>query len=110
MENCTGKHVSEENEFEFEQRAAWLSHSTFDMETIYQRPHDYDLEHEGDDEDVAFYVRLLEKWQPRRVFNPSRSVGDSIRPPHLSRTQSSAGNVRRANTTFAQPAISSMWK
>src|ERR1051325_167338 len=38
------------------------------METIYQRPRDYDLEHEGDDEDVGFYLRLLDRWQPRRVI------------------------------------------
>lgn len=45
------------------------------MENIYQRPHDYDLEHEGDDEDVAFYVRLLEKWQPRRVMELASGSG-----------------------------------
>ena len=25
------------------------------MEAIYERPRDYDLEHEGDEEDIAFY-------------------------------------------------------
>ena len=38
------------------------------MEAIYERPADYDLEHEGDNEDVEFYVRLLERWRPRRVM------------------------------------------
>jgi len=38
------------------------------MEEIYERPRDYDLEHEGDDEDLEFYLRLLARWQPRRVM------------------------------------------
>jgi SAM-dependent methyltransferase len=38
------------------------------MEAIYQRPGDYDLEHEGDDEDVKFYKRLVESLRPRRVL------------------------------------------
>jgi hypothetical protein len=40
------------------------------MEAIYERPRDYDLEHEGDDEDIAFYLQLLARWQhaqPGRV-------------------------------------------
>ena len=37
------------------------------MEAIYERPSDYDLEHQGDDEDVEFYLRLLDRWRPRRV-------------------------------------------
>src|SRR5690349_18114984 len=45
------------------------------METIYERPLDYDLEHEGDDEDIAFYVRLLEKWRPRRVMELASGSG-----------------------------------
>lgn len=28
------------------------------VEVIYQRPREYDLEHENDEEDVAFYLRL----------------------------------------------------
>ena len=43
--------------------AKWLR-----MEAIYERPGDYDLEHEGDDEDVDFDVRLLHRWRPRRVM------------------------------------------
>ena len=45
------------------------------MEAIYERPHDYDLEHEGDDEDVAFYLRLLARWQPRRVIELAAGSG-----------------------------------
>jgi SAM-dependent methyltransferase len=45
------------------------------MEAIYQRPRDYDLEHEGDDEDVDFYVGLLERWRPRRVIELASGSG-----------------------------------
>jgi SAM-dependent methyltransferase len=45
------------------------------MEAIYERPRDYDLEHEGDDEDVAFYVGLLEQWRPRRVMELASGSG-----------------------------------
>ena len=45
------------------------------MEAIYERPRDYDLEHEGDDEDVAFYVRLLDRWRPRRVMELASGSG-----------------------------------
>jgi SAM-dependent methyltransferase len=45
------------------------------MEPIYERPRDYDLEHEGDEEDVAFYLRLLERWQPRRLMELAAGSG-----------------------------------
>jgi SAM-dependent methyltransferase len=45
------------------------------MDSIYERPRDYDLEHEGDDEDVAFYLRLLDRWQPRRVIELAAGSG-----------------------------------
>jgi SAM-dependent methyltransferase len=45
------------------------------MEAIYERPGDYDLEHEGDDEDVAFYVKLLGHWRPRRVMELASGSG-----------------------------------
>jgi predicted O-methyltransferase YrrM len=45
------------------------------METIYERPGDYDLEHEGDDEDIAFYLRLLDRWQPQRVMELAAGSG-----------------------------------
>lgn len=45
------------------------------MEAIYTRPHDYDLEHEGDDEDVAFYRQLVTKLRPRRVLELASGSG-----------------------------------
>jgi len=45
------------------------------VEAIYERPRDYDLEHEGDDEDVAFYLTLLERWRPRRVIELAAGSG-----------------------------------
>lgn len=45
------------------------------MEAIYERPQDYDLEHEGDDEDIAFYLRLLDRWKPRRVVELAAGSG-----------------------------------
>jgi SAM-dependent methyltransferase len=38
------------------------------MDTIYERPRDYDLEHEGDDEDIRFHLNLIERLRPRRVL------------------------------------------
>ena len=38
------------------------------MEAIYERPHDYDLEHEGDDEDIEFYSSTLTHSRPPRVL------------------------------------------
>ena len=45
------------------------------MEAIYERPRDYDLEHEGDEEDVAFYLKLLDRWRPRRVMELASGSG-----------------------------------
>ena len=45
------------------------------MEAIYERPRDYDLEHEGDDEDVGFYVGLLARWRPRRLLELASGSG-----------------------------------
>jgi len=45
------------------------------MEAIYQRPRDYDLEHEGDDEDIRFYLTLLDRWRPRRVMELASGSG-----------------------------------
>jgi SAM-dependent methyltransferase len=39
-----------------------------ETEPIYRNPRDYDLEHEGDDEDVAFYLRLATRLRPRRIL------------------------------------------
>jgi SAM-dependent methyltransferase len=45
------------------------------MEPIYERPRDYDLEHEGDDEDIAFYTRLVNRWRPGRVMELASGSG-----------------------------------
>jgi SAM-dependent methyltransferase len=37
-------------------------------DTIYRRPEDYDLEHEGDDRDIEFYRQLVGRLRPRRVL------------------------------------------
>jgi SAM-dependent methyltransferase len=59
------------------------------MEPIYQRPHDYDLEHEGDDADVDFYIRLLDRWRPRRVIELAAGSGRVTIP--LARAAAKAG-------------------
>jgi len=45
------------------------------MEAIYERPRDYDLEHEGDAADVAFYVWLISKLRPARVLELASGSG-----------------------------------
>ncbi len=45
------------------------------MDTIYERPRDYDLEHEGDDEDVRFYLDLVRTLRPRRVLELASGSG-----------------------------------
>jgi len=45
------------------------------MPSIYDRPRDYDLEHEGDDEDVHFYVHLLHQLRPTRVLELAAGSG-----------------------------------
>jgi SAM-dependent methyltransferase len=45
------------------------------MDTIYERPRDYDLEHEGDDEDICFYSELVRKLQPGRVLELASGSG-----------------------------------
>lgn len=42
---------------------------------IYDRPRDYDLEHENDDEDVAFHVELARRLAPRRVLELGAGSG-----------------------------------
>jgi SAM-dependent methyltransferase len=44
-------------------------------DSIYARPRDYDLEHEGDDEDVRFYVELVRRLRPRRVLELAAGSG-----------------------------------
>jgi SAM-dependent methyltransferase len=45
------------------------------MEPIYERPGDYDLEHQGDDDDIEFYKRLIGRWRPRRVMELASGSG-----------------------------------
>jgi SAM-dependent methyltransferase len=45
------------------------------MDTIYDRPLDYDLEHEGDDQDVGFYLDLVKRLRPRRVLELASGSG-----------------------------------
>lgn len=45
------------------------------MTTIYERPDAYDLEHEGDDEDLEFYARLIDRLRPRRVLELAAGTG-----------------------------------
>jgi SAM-dependent methyltransferase len=45
------------------------------VEEIYTRPEDYDLEHEGDDEDIAFYLDLVRRLRPARVLELASGSG-----------------------------------
>jgi SAM-dependent methyltransferase len=45
------------------------------MDAIYERPRDYDLEHEGDDEDVHLYLELVRRLRPRRVLELAAGSG-----------------------------------
>ena len=45
------------------------------MEAIYERPWDYDLEHEGDEEDIRFYLELTRRLRPRRVLEFASGSG-----------------------------------
>jgi SAM-dependent methyltransferase len=44
-------------------------------DAIYDRPRDYDLEHEGDDEDVRFYIELVRRLRPARVLELAAGSG-----------------------------------
>jgi SAM-dependent methyltransferase len=44
-------------------------------EVIYQRPEDYDLEHEGDDEDARLFCRVLRRFRPARVLELACGTG-----------------------------------
>ena len=48
-------------------------------ELIYQRPADYDLEHEGDD-DVEFFVALARRLKPKRVLELACGSGRVTQP------------------------------
>jgi SAM-dependent methyltransferase len=45
------------------------------VEAIYERPRDYDLEHEGDDEDIDFYLGLVRRLRPARVLELASGSG-----------------------------------
>jgi len=45
------------------------------VESIYTRPRDYDLEHEGDEDDVRFFARLVQHFRPRRVLELASGSG-----------------------------------
>jgi SAM-dependent methyltransferase len=59
------------------------------VEAIYERPRDYDLEHEGDDEDVRFFEDLVSRLKPRRVLELASGSGRITIP--LARLAASAG-------------------
>src|SRR5437588_7971212 len=44
-------------------------------EPIYHQPGAYDLEHEGDTEDVEFFVRLAVRYKPLRVLELACGTG-----------------------------------
>ncbi len=45
------------------------------MQAIYERPRDYDLEHEGDEDDIRFYLELTRRLRPRRVLEFASGSG-----------------------------------
>lgn len=45
------------------------------MEAIYERPQDYDLEHEGDEEDIEFYAGLVRRLRPSRMLELASGSG-----------------------------------
>ena len=53
------------------------------MEPIYERPRDYDLEHEGDEDDIRFYLELIRRLQPERVLESA--VRGMLPKNHLGR-------------------------
>jgi SAM-dependent methyltransferase len=42
---------------------------------IYAQPRMYDLEHEGDEEDIRFYEALVQQWRPARVLELAAGSG-----------------------------------
>jgi SAM-dependent methyltransferase len=49
-------------------------------ELIYQRPADYELEHDGDTEDVEFFVGLARQLKPKRVLELACGSGRVTQP------------------------------
>jgi SAM-dependent methyltransferase len=59
------------------------------VEAIYERPRDYDLEHEGDEEDIRFYLELVRRLRPRRILEFASGSGRVTIP--LARQAATAG-------------------
>ena len=72
------------------------------MDAIYERPLDYDLEHEGDDADVRFYVRLIERLRPRRVLELACGSG-RVTAPMAEAAARIGGNV--VGVDIAEPML-----
>src|SRR4051812_32944125 len=53
----------------------YFSRTNLMTEAIYQRPDDYDLEHEGRDEDIDGLVRLIKARRPKRVLELGAGSG-----------------------------------
>jgi ubiquinone/menaquinone biosynthesis C-methylase UbiE len=49
-------------------------------ELIYQKPADYELEHEGDAEDIEFFVALARRLRPKRVLELACGSGRVTQP------------------------------
>ena len=49
-------------------------------ELIYQRPADYELEHEGNADDVEFFVALVRRLKPKRVLEVACGSGRVTQP------------------------------
>jgi SAM-dependent methyltransferase len=78
---------------------------------IYERPGDYDLEHEGNDEDVRFYIDLVARLRPRRVLELAagsgrvtlplaRSVGDGVEIVGLELSDTMLGEAERKKASL----------
>src|ERR1700735_3608185 len=51
------------------------------MTELYRRPDEYDLEHVGDEEDVAFYVALARSMRPKSILELACGTGRITVPP-----------------------------
>jgi len=49
-------------------------------ESIYQRPLDYELEHEGDTDDVEFFLTLVRRLKPKRILELACGSGRVTQP------------------------------
>jgi trans-aconitate methyltransferase len=49
-------------------------------ELIYQRPADYELEHEGDTEDIEFFIALARQLKPTRILELACGSGRVTQP------------------------------